>query len=149
MMLLLTACSVVLVAIILERFVAIGWAKWKGSGGRRGAGVGHHCQQNGASTTLQRSAGPTAPPWHRKALQFFWDIPPQIGLLGTVLGLVQIFQGDLGAEAFGRGVGTACFTTVFGLSIALVARSTCYLFDMLTAQPNTPADPAGQPGATP
>jgi len=75
---------------------------------------------------------------HQRLLKFFWDIPPQLGLLGTVLGLVTIFQGELGAEAFGRGVGTACFTTVFGLLIAVVARAACYTLDAL--YPTTPPE---------
>ena len=67
---------------------------------------------------------------------FFWEIPPQIGLLGTVLGLVSIFRGSLSPEAFGRGVSVACLTTVFGIAIALVARTAAFALER-----RTPASP--------
>ena len=91
----------------------------------------------GAALAERLWAHATRRPWETLAAQpatrpgihpFFWEIPPQIGLLGTVIGLVQIFRGGLGPEAFGRGVGVACITTVFGLSLALIARSADHLF---------------------
>ena len=114
MMLLLVACSVALGAVLIEHAVAVAGYRWRVRHRRRAA----------------TDAPFKEPPRHR--LKFFWDVPPQIGLLGTVLGLVEIFSGDLSAEAFGRGVGTACFTTVFGLALAIIARVAHYVFAGLT-----------------
>lgn len=114
----LLACSVALAAVLTER----SWA---------------HARRHGAHAT-QRRGGPPSPAASARSARpgihpFFWEIPPQIGLLGTVIGLVQIFRGGLGPEAFGRGVGVACLTTVFGLGLALVARSADHLFTAWSA----------------
>ena len=130
MMLLLALCSVVLGGLLIEHAVAV--VRFRA--GRRG-----------------RKELRPAPPPPRHRLKFFWDVPPQIGLLGTVLGLVQIFQGDLSAEAFGRGVGTACFTTVFGLGIALVARVAHYVFEAVLSPEvvGSPASASCSPAVVP
>jgi len=99
----LLACSVALAAALAERV----WA--------------HATWRRGRAVSPATAARPGIHP-------FFWEVPPQIGLLGTVIGLVQIFRGGLGAEAFGIGVGVACITTVFGLGLALVARSADHFF---------------------
>ncbi|MHC5029064.1 MAG: MotA/TolQ/ExbB proton channel family protein, partial [Planctomycetota bacterium] len=62
--------------------------------------------------------------WHRRVLPFFTDVPPSIGLLGTVVGVVRSFElmdGRLSTSAVGAGLGIACMTTIFGLGIAIVA----------------------------
>ena len=69
---------------------------------------------------------------HRRALMFFTDVPPSLGLLGTVIGVVQSFQlveGQLDGEAVGAGLGVACLTTVFGLAIGIVAAIASYILD--------------------
>ena len=70
--------------------------------------------------------------WHRRVLPFFTDVPPSLGLLGTVVGVVQSFQlanGQVNGEAVGAGLGVACMTTVFGLGIGVIASISGYLFD--------------------
>jgi biopolymer transport protein ExbB/TolQ len=74
---------------------------------------------------------------HRRVLPFFTDVPPSVGLLGTVVGVVQSFQlvnGQLNGDAVGAGLGIACITTVFGLSIAIVASMCSYLSDWLVGE---------------
>ncbi|MEM1212056.1 MAG: MotA/TolQ/ExbB proton channel family protein [Planctomycetota bacterium] len=72
---------------------------------------------------------------HRRSLPFFTDVPPALGLLGTVVGLVQSFallDDSLAANGVGAGLATACITTVFGLIIAITASAANYtlcLFD--------------------
>ena len=69
--------------------------------------------------------------WYRKVMPFFIDIPPSIGLLGTVVGVVQSFNltgGRLTADTAAAGLGVACFTTVFGLAISIVASIFNYIF---------------------
>ena len=129
MMFLLAVCSVMLLAVLIERFITLGWRRVRFGSKSLGGVVG----RRGGESRLAQASG--RPPLHERRLKFYWDIPPQIGLLGTVLGLIQIFQGDLGAEAFGRGVGTACLTTIYGLGIALVARVSCYLLDGFEPEP--------------
>ena len=79
-----------------------------------------------------RSISQASRAWHRRVLPFFTDVPPSLGLLGTVIGVVQSFelvQGRLNGQAVGAGLGVACLTTVFGLSIAIVAAVSVYLLD--------------------
>ena len=62
--------------------------------------------------------------WHCHILPFFKDIPPSIGLLGTVMGVVESFNlagGRITAETAASGLGVACFTTIVGLAIAILA----------------------------
>ncbi len=76
--------------------------------------------------------------WHRRALPFFADVPPSIGLLGTVIGVVKSFQlmdGHLNGDAVGAGLGIACMTTIFGLGIAVVASVSGYVFDWMVVEP--------------
>ena len=59
-------------------------------------------------------------------LEIIVGIAPLLGLLGTVLGLVHVFeemslQGDAQALAFARGIAEALWTTVAGLAIAIPA----------------------------
>ncbi len=83
---------------------------------------------------------------HRRILPFFMDVPPSIGLLGTVVGIVQSFQlmnGHLDTKSVGAGLGVACMTTIFGLGIAIFASVSQYVFDWIIG-------PAAQPaGARP
>ncbi len=72
--------------------------------------------------------------WHRRVLPFFTDVPPSLGLLGTVVGLVRSFQlmnGNLDSTAVGVGLGIACMTTIFGLSIAILASASRYVLDWM------------------
>ena len=76
--------------------------------------------------------------WHRQVLPFFRDVPPSIGLLGTVVGVVQSFQlvhGRLDGEAVGAGLGVACMTTIFGLGIGIAAGISHYVMNWLTLSP--------------
>ena len=110
----LVSCSLLLVAVLWERLWTVAW---------RGRVLGRRL---GRSQRL----------WHRRALPFFTDVPPGIGLLGTVLGIVKsfsLFNGRIDPDAVGAGLAMACLTTVFGLSIALVALTAGYLLDGLAA----------------
>lgn len=66
--------------------------------------------------------------------EFFKEIPPGIGLLGTVIGVVKAFglgEGQLTADTAAAGLGVACFTTVLGLSLSLIATVCEYVFEGL------------------
>jgi hypothetical protein len=106
----LVVCSVLLGAVLFERLLVIG--------------VRHRLL--GRPLTEPRRA------WHRRVLPFFTDVPPSIGLLGTVIGVVKCFHvinGRLGSDAMGAGLGIACMTTIFGLGIAIVASVSGYVLD--------------------
>lgn len=63
--------------------------------------------------------------------EFFKSIPPAIGLLGTVIGIVQCFgltNGTITAETAAAGLGVACFTTIAGLGISISAMVAEYFF---------------------
>ncbi len=108
----LLACSILLVAVLFERFLVVGVA-YRLLGAR-----------------------PRGLLSHRKVLPFFTDVPPSLGLLGTVVGIVQSFNlmnGDLNSEAMAIGLGVACMTTVFGLGIAIPASVAGYILDWLVA----------------
>jgi biopolymer transport protein ExbB/TolQ len=112
----LLACSVALVAVLIERAWQIGLRR-KVFGCR---------------------LSPGALTWHRRVLPFFRDVPPSIGLLGTVVGVVQSFQlvhGRLDGDAVGAGLGVACLTTVLGLGIGITASVSEYLLDWATGSP--------------
>ena len=112
----LLLCSVLLGAVLLERSLVVGF---------------RHCLLGGAVSRSKLT-------WHRRALPFFADVPPSIGLLGTVIGVVKSFQlmdGHLNGEAVGAGLGIACMTTIFGLGIAVVASVSCYVFDWMVTEP--------------
>ncbi|MHC5002775.1 MAG: MotA/TolQ/ExbB proton channel family protein [Planctomycetota bacterium] len=118
----LLACSVVLAAVLFERLVTVG--------------VRHRL--------LGRRLSPPRLAWHRRVLPFFTDVPPSVGLLGTVVGVVRSFQmvdGHLSSEAVGAGLGVACMTTIYGLGIAIVASVSGYLLDWATGA----GEPAGAP----
>jgi len=103
----LLACSVLLGAVLVER----GWVL-----GVKRVLFGLKVSDNSLT-------------WHRRVLPFFTDVPPSIGLLGTVVGVVQSFQlvnGQLDGDAVGAGLGIACLTTIFGLGIAIVASISGY-----------------------
>ena len=108
----LLVCSILLVAIIIERF----WTA---------AILGRVLGKNISVTQRQRTA---------ELFRFFKDVPPSIGLLGTVMGVVQSFGlggGRITAETAGSGLAVACFTTVAGLTIAIVATICEYLTQWL------------------
>jgi biopolymer transport protein ExbB/TolQ len=117
----LLACSVLLLAVLIERLLVIG--------------VGHR--------VLGRRLAPDRRDWHRRVLPFFTDVPPSLGLLGTVIGVVQsleLVDGRLNTDAVGAGLGVACMTTVFGLSIAIVASVSRYAFDWVAGAPPLPRE---------
>ena len=108
----LLVCSVLLVALLVERLVSLvlmgRLLRWR----------------------LKQSM------WtcHRKIMPFFVEVPPSIGLLGTVIGVVQSFSltsGRLTADTAASGLGIACFTTIFGLAISIVASVSGYVFNWL------------------
>ncbi len=108
----LLACSILLGGVMIERIWTIGirWLLLK---------------QKVPQITLVA---------HRRLMPFFRDIPPSLGLLGTVVGVVKSFQllnGRLSAEAVGEGLGIACLTTVFGIGIAIAASMFGYLADWI------------------
>ena len=109
----LLVCSVLLITIIFERIWTV--------------------------AILGRIFGKNVIPAQRKKTAelfgFFKDVPPSIGLLGTVIGVVQSFSlggSGITAEAAGSGLAMACFTTIAGLSIAIVATICEYLTKWLT-----------------
>jgi biopolymer transport protein ExbB/TolQ len=107
----LAICSVVLLAFLFERGMAVPTERW-----RRDMEV--------------RTA-------HRRVLAFFTDVPPALGLLGTVIGVIECFhllEGDAPAEGISGGLGVACITTVFGLGIALVASVAGHALDILAVR---------------
>ncbi len=108
----LLACSILLVAVLFERFLVVGVA-YRLLGAR-----------------------PRSLFSHRKLLPFFTDVPPSLGLLGTVVGIVQSFNlmdGELNSDAMAIGLGVACMTTVFGLGIAIPASVAGYILDWMVA----------------
>ena len=67
---------------------------------------------------------------------FFKDIPPGLGLLGTVIGVVKSFglsSGRITADSAAAGLGVACYTTIAGLIICLVASVCEYVFQWAAA----------------
>ncbi len=112
----LLVCSILLGAVLIERVLVVG-IRHRLLGGR----VTRHVLT-----------------WHRRALPFFADVPPSIGLLGTVVGVVKSFElmnGSLNSQAVGVGLGIACMTTIFGLGIAVVASVSSYVLDWLVSEP--------------
>ncbi len=119
----LLICSILLGAVLIER-VLVGGIRHRLLGGR----VTRHVLT-----------------WHRRALPFFADVPPSIGLLGTVVGVVKSFQlmnGHLDTSAVGIGLGIACMTTIFGLGIAVVASVSSYVLDWMVSEPTAGETPS-------
>ena len=124
----LLACSVLLGAVLLERFYSV---------------VIRH--------KLLGRALPEASRWHhRTTLGFFMEVPPSLGLLGTVLGVVKSFglvEGRVDTQAMAAGLSVACMTTVFGLVIAIVATIGRYALDLI-AGPSPAQDAEARVGGT-
>ena len=125
----LLACSVALGAVLFERAWTVGV---------------RHLLLNGAGGAggVDRS-GLT---WHRRALPFFVDVPPSIGLLGTVIGVIRSFNlggGGIDTDAVASGLGVACITTVFGLSVAIAASSAGHALDWIVGVDAPAPAPAG------
>lgn len=115
----LLACSVLLVAVLFERLWMLGVV----------------------AAVARRSLTPAKRHWHKRVLPFFTDVPPSLGLLGTVIGVVQSFQladGQVTGEHVGAGLAVACMTTVFGLSIAVVASVAGYALDWIAKVEHQP-----------
>ncbi len=114
----LFACSILFGAVLIERVWVIGIS---------------HC-------LLRRQLDLPRRTWHRRVLPFFTDVPPSLGLLGTVVGVVRSFHlmdGRLTSEAVGAGLAMACVTTIFGLGIGIAASVTGYLCDWATGATET------------
>ncbi len=111
----LLGCSVLLLAVLIERAWVVIW--------------------RGRVRRLDLTDGQRA--WHRRALPFFVDVPPSLGLIGTIIGVVQCFSltsgGPTGADV-GAGLATACMTTLFGLGIAVVASVAGHMLDWMLAR---------------
>ena len=117
----LLVCSILLTAVLLDRVLVVV--------------VGHKMM----------GTQPRTLDWHRRVLPFFTDVPPSLGLLGTVVGVVKSFHlmnGQLNTEAVGTGLAIACMTTIFGLGIAIVASISAYMLDWLLADSVTQETPA-------
>lgn len=113
----LLGCSVLLGAVLLERV----WTVL----------IRHRL--------LKRPVTPERLTWHRRALVFFTDVPPSLGLLGTVVGVVRSFNvlgGRIDADAVGAGLGIACTTTIVGLGLAIVASIGVYGLDWAAGTPS-------------
>jgi len=70
--------------------------------------------------------------WHRRVLPFFTEVPPSLGLLGTVVGVANslgAISGRLDVDAVGAGLSVAIMTTIFGLGIAITAAVSGYALD--------------------
>ena len=112
MMWFLLACSVAFAAVIVERIWRIGLC-------------GRIFRRRIDYAEIVRN---------KHIFAFFKDVPPSIGLLGTVLGVIQSFgleDGRITAQAAGAGLAVACYTTVFGLTIAILAAVCEYLVGWL------------------
>lgn len=112
MMWYLLACSVAFAAISVERLWRIGLC-----------GRLFRCRIDYAEVVR-----------NKHLFAFFKDVPPSIGLLGTVLGVIESFgleDGRITAQAAGSGLAVACYTTVFGLAIAILATVCEYLISSL------------------
>jgi biopolymer transport protein ExbB len=89
---------------------------------------------------FERTVAVTRPQWkadqtqrvlHRRPLAFINELAPSLGLLGTVIGVIESFQmigGD--ADDVAAGLGVACITTVYGLLISLVCMVSGYMFEL-------------------
>lgn len=129
----LLACSVALGAVLFERCWTVG-VRHLLLGGIGGGG------DRGGLT------------WHRRALPFFVDVPPSIGLLGTVIGVIRSFNlggGGIDTDAVASGLGVACITTVFGLSVAIVASSAGHALDWVVGVEAPAAAPASAAASKP
>jgi len=106
----LLICSVLLGAVLIERVWTI---------------ILLHC-------VFRRKLKPTVVAASVRAFAFFKDIPPGLGLLGTVIGVVKSFglsEGRITADSAAAGLGVACYTTIAGLVICLVASVCEYIFE--------------------
>ena len=110
----LLGCSILLVAVLTERAWTVG-----------------------VRYLLIRSSIPqvtlTA---HRRVLPFFSEVPPALGLLGTVLGVVESFRlldDQINADSIGSGLAIACTTTIFGISIAVIAAIASHALDLIVS----------------
>ncbi|QDU32036.1 flagellar motor protein PomA [Poriferisphaera corsica] len=106
----LLVCSILLGAVLIERVIVVGlWG-----------------------VVFKRPL--TKRVWwgHGHILRFFEEVPPGLGLLGTIIGIVQSFHladGQVAGSEVGAGLAVACMTTIFGLSIAIVATVVRYMLD--------------------
>ncbi|MCH2152371.1 MAG: MotA/TolQ/ExbB proton channel family protein [Phycisphaerales bacterium] len=109
----LLVCSILLTGVLIERLWTIGIL---------------HLLIGWKLTPEQLKA-------HQRVLPFFAEVPPALGLLGTVLGVVQSFHlldGKINADAIGSGLAVACTTTIYGIGIAVVAAVAGHVLNWLT-----------------
>ncbi len=112
MMWFLLACSIAFTAVVVERFWRIGLC----------------------GKVFRRRIDYAEVVRNKHIFAFFKDVPPSIGLLGTVLGVIQSFGlegGRITAQAAGSGLAVACYTTVYGLAIAILAAVCEYIIAWL------------------
>ena len=70
-------------------------------------------------------------------------LAPMLGLLGTICGIIQTFQGlaqGTASQDISSGIHTALYTTEYGLAIAIPA----FVLEKLLARRKRPAQPAAQ-----
>jgi biopolymer transport protein ExbB len=115
---------------MIEYFVAGGWVMWPLA----------VCSALLMAVLFERTVAVTRPQWkadqtqrvlHRRPLAFINELAPSLGLLGTVIGVIESFQmigGD--ADDVAAGLGVACITTVYGLLISLVCMVSGYMFEL-------------------
>ena len=107
----LLVCSILLGAVLIERAIVVGM--W--------------------GVVFKRRLTKRVWQGHGHILRFFEEVPPGLGLLGTIIGIVQSFHladGQIaGGGEVGAGLAVACMTTIFGLSIAIVATVVRYMLD--------------------
>ncbi len=112
----LLACSVLLGAVLFERALTVLIGK----------------------RLLRRRLSSERLSSHRRVLPFFTDVPPSIGLLGTVVGVADSLgavSGRLDVGAMSAGLGVAIVTTIFGLGIAIVASASGFALDIVGRVP--------------
>jgi biopolymer transport protein ExbB/TolQ len=98
----LLVCSVLLAAVMVERL----WTVWIGGKWRNRPLPANESERTG------------------RLMKFFRDVPPSIGLLGTIVGIVQCFgieNGRITSQNASAGLAVACYTTIAGLIIAITA----------------------------
>lgn len=110
----LAVCACMMLAAVTERFVAVASPRWR--------------------TDAQYRT------MHRRIFGFFNELAPSLGLLGTVLGVVECFMlvgRNAGTDRIMAGLGVATITTVYGLFISLVTMVAGFVLDHL----GRPEDP--------
>ena len=128
----LLACSLIVVAILVERLSVLSFFSLSGALGKKSQAITAHHQaanrelrEEVAAIWLQRQQTKLA--YGIRVLNIISILAPLLGLLGTVIGLIQVFdelgvhQGPIEPSMLAGGLGIAMKTTAAGLIIALPA----------------------------